>query len=195
MSTGILLISQVYLPPSFTSDLKLKLSWNRVAKSVIDPTDSKSFLLNQNQNQDLGHQQQTLNNNNNNNQSPKMPSIQSFLQVSRKLFANNLSSLSKITLVSGNQSCDLDSVVSAISYSFLHHLALQSNTNTTINSALDKKHVILPLLNIPQEDLHLRRDIEYALAQAEIDSSSLLFLTDLQPLIANDKVQVETFGC
>ncbi|CDK29984.1 unnamed protein product [Kuraishia capsulata CBS 1993] len=75
----------------------------------------------------------------------------------------------KFTLVSGNQSADLDSVISAISYAFL----------ASQHEEFGKKSSYIPLVNIPRDDLTLRRDIEFVLKRANIEPKKLIFTDDI----------------
>lgn len=73
-----------------------------------------------------------------------------------------------IRLVSGNQSCDMDSVVSAIAYSYL------------FSKKYPSEQPYLPLLNIPEDQLKLRKDIVLLLKSHSISPSLLYFLDDVQ---------------
>lgn len=70
--------------------------------------------------------------------------------------------------VSGNQSADLDSVISAISYSFFNNLHHGEFT--------------IPLVNIPRQDIQLRRDIVSLLDSQSISCDLLYFLEDFHRL-------------
>lgn len=72
----------------------------------------------------------------------------------------------------------MDSCATSIFTSYLHSIELgliDSNANQTPS-------LVLPLLNIPREDLRLREDIEYLLDKVGIESSSLPFIDDLTKL-------------
>lgn len=86
--------------------------------------------------------------------------------------------LHQITFVTGNQSSDMDSVVSAIAYSYFTHCRDAS------------KQVILPFVNITEADLSLRRDIQYALNNIGIQSKDLIFADDLKKLPADLRMQL-----
>ncbi|KAG7844759.1 hypothetical protein KL941_003499 [Ogataea angusta] len=75
----------------------------------------------------------------------------------------NIAEKSRITLVTGNQSADMDSVVSAIAY-----------------STLSSKSLVLPLINIPRQDFDLRRDIVHVMKQSDINVKDLIFLDDIE---------------
>lgn len=73
-------------------------------------------------------------------------------------------------IIMGNQTGDLDSVVSAIAYAFLKgYEAAQKG----------QLFLVLPLVNIPQEDFRLNREVEYWLAQLGIAQEDLLFIDTL----------------
>ncbi|KAH3663762.1 hypothetical protein OGAPHI_005164 [Ogataea philodendri] len=75
----------------------------------------------------------------------------------------NLGAKSKLTLVTGNQSADMDSTIAALAYSYL----------------CSKKDVI-PVLNIPRADFKLRKDIVHVMDISGVDTASLVFLDDLE---------------
>lgn len=99
-------------------------------------------------------------------------SVTSFLRASKQLvkgsFQQNVSE--KLRIVVGNQSGDLDSIVSAISYAYF--------------SSLYEDRKIIPLLNFPRKELRLRKDVIYLLSQTGIDTEWLFFSDDL-PLATN----------
>jgi exopolyphosphatase len=69
---------------------------------------------------------------------------------------------------------DLDSCVSSIITAYLYSIDQGQESPTT--------PLVLPLINIPREDLNLRPDITYLLKQTGIATASLTFLDDLLPL-------------
>ncbi|CCH61542.1 hypothetical protein TBLA_0E04930 [Henningerozyma blattae CBS 6284] len=91
--------------------------------------------------------------------------------------ANFLKSLKKqplqlrnqIRISCGNESADLDSVASAISYAYLEHIWANSNPS----------EAIIPIINIPQSDLILRKDIILSLNRLNISVEDLFFREDL----------------
>lgn len=70
-----------------------------------------------------------------------------------------------VTLVAGNESADLDSIVSAIVFAYL---ATKENTYPG--------HVFVPLVQIPRDELTLRPDIQHVLRDL---TKYLLFLDDI----------------
>lgn len=97
-------------------------------------------------------------------------SLSLFLKAAKQQFTKNGSKSAKVTLVTGNQSSDMDSVVSAISYSYFSHLRKEQDD------------FIYPFINIPRADLRLRRDIVHALEEIDLRSQDLVFADDLQIL-------------
>ncbi len=102
----------------------------------------------------------------------QQPSISSYL----KSIHTQITSLKEsgelpketIHVVLGNQSADMDSIVSAI----------------TLSYANSKKGLYVPVLNIPRDDLSLRRDVLYVFETLKIDPNSFLYQEDL-PFILN----------
>ena len=74
-----------------------------------------------------------------------------------------------LNIVCGNQSCDMDSVMSALTYAYYSYLKRPEQP-------------IIPVLNIPKEDLKLRKDIIYVLSKkANISQGDnlLFFIKDI----------------
>ncbi|CDO92184.1 unnamed protein product [Kluyveromyces dobzhanskii CBS 2104] len=71
-----------------------------------------------------------------------------------------------LNIVCGNESADLDSIVSSITYAYLRSLK-------------DSSSPFLPLINIPRDDLKLRRDVCYLFNSHSIPSDLLYFREDL----------------
>lgn len=94
--------------------------------------------------------------------------LRSFLQTAKR----QVGRVSPIRVVTGNQSADLDSVVSAIGYSYLNY-----KYDSTVS---------IPLINIPQDDFKLRRDIKMVLEGHFIDEECLNFLEDFNEMIKNN---------
>ncbi|QLG75091.1 hypothetical protein HG535_0H04180 [Zygotorulaspora mrakii] len=96
-------------------------------------------------------------------------SLKEFLQcLKSKLFQEQFKH-GPVYIVCGNSSADLDSVASALTYAYCSY-----NNNP--------KHPIIPIIGIPRLDLHLRRDIVWALERMNITEDMLFFLEDLQHL-------------
>lgn len=95
--------------------------------------------------------------------------IAAFLTDLRHSYLKGIVRNAHVRIVCGNESADLDSVVSALSYayfSFLH----------------DPNKPIVPVLNIVRDDLSLRKDIVWALKQQNIPQSLLYFQEDVRDL-------------
>ncbi|VEU23647.1 DEKNAAC104863 [Brettanomyces naardenensis] len=110
-------------------------------------------------------------------------SLSLFLKSAKARFAKvglqASSQMTKLTLVIGNQSSDMDSVVSAIAYSYF-----------SSKSAESTEGIIFPILNIPHDDLRLRRDIEHALDSIHIHEDDLIFTDDLISLPSGSKINL-----
>ncbi|GMM54670.1 exopolyphosphatase [Maudiozyma humilis] len=74
-----------------------------------------------------------------------------------------------VRIVCGNESADLDSVASAISYAYLSYIHNDSDPQP-----------IIPVINIPREDLRLRRDIVHVLRDVNVSEDLLFFLEDMR---------------
>ncbi|EEQ39382.1 hypothetical protein CLUG_03510 [Clavispora lusitaniae ATCC 42720] len=105
-------------------------------------------------------------------------SLKSFLQRLRSAVKPcNVSNV--IRLVTGNQSADMDSVVSAISYSFLH------------SQKFPNEQPFLPMVNIAREEMKLRRDIMLLLKSHSITEDDLFFLDDVSKLAESGSTKFE----
>ncbi|SCU91687.1 LAME_0E13454g1_1 [Lachancea meyersii CBS 8951] len=85
---------------------------------------------------------------------------------------------SHLSIVCGNESADLDSVVSAITYAYFSYIKNPSKP-------------LVPVLNILRADLELRRDVVWILKQRNIPHSLLYFHEDLQDLRKSFKGPIE----
>lgn len=72
--------------------------------------------------------------------------------------------LSSYTFVTGNSSCDLDSFVSSIAFSYFNYL--------------DKSFITIPFHQIKKHELNSRKDIQYLLKINQIDENNLIFIDD-----------------
>lgn len=84
------------------------------------------------------------------------------------------------TLVIGNESCDLDSVVSALTYAA--YLNWQYNqikckvcTKFNRNDLLYKHEIFIPILNVDRQDYDLKTEVVYALKEHGISKDMLVF--------------------
>ncbi|KAF9919816.1 Exopolyphosphatase [Linnemannia zychae] len=80
----------------------------------------------------------------------------------------------QVIVVTGNESADLDSIVSALSTAFF-----LSHSN---DLSRDHATLVLPYINIPKIDLALRSDVEYVLETNNINRNLIFFRDDL-PLL------------
>ncbi|KAJ1970877.1 Exopolyphosphatase, partial [Dimargaris verticillata] len=76
----------------------------------------------------------------------------------------------RLVVTMGNEAADLDSMATAITYSYWRHLAELSQSSTT---------VFIPLINIPRDEFRLRPECERVIEQtAQIPSNDLVFIND-----------------
>lgn len=100
--------------------------------------------------------------------------LRGFLELLRsRPIQSFISPLSRLSVVCGNESADFDSVASALSYAYFDYLYKQEQGQ--------QEHTpLIPLINIPREDLKLRKDIIYMLTeQYQISEDLLYFHEDL----------------
>ncbi|KAJ8097471.1 hypothetical protein POJ06DRAFT_215109 [Lipomyces tetrasporus] len=116
-------------------------------------------------------------------------SIQQFLATARAAVRSGLkSTATKILLVTGNESADLDSFTSSLLFAYL--------TDATADCSRDKSipyDSIIPLVNIPREEVSLRPELHYLLARLKIPESDVIckdeFLSSIDTS-KTDKVDV-----
>lgn len=101
--------------------------------------------------------------------------VRSFLELVRTKAGNLL----VLRFVTGNQLADMDSVVSSIIYAYFYH------------KRFPKNQPYLPLVNIPRDELRLRRDIEVHLNSYGISEKHLFFLEDLEQFLDSNSNHVE----
>ncbi|KAL3887239.1 hypothetical protein ACJMK2_027186 [Sinanodonta woodiana] len=95
---------------------------------------------------------------------------------------SELETIDKVHVVLGNESCDLDSAVAALTYAFyLHH-----------KSVKDPGVLYLPVLNITSDQYRLRTETVYFLGRLNIKQTDLTFRddVDLQTLKAIGKLDL-----
>ena len=76
------------------------------------------------------------------------------------MLASSPPSIDPVHVVLGNESCDLDSAVSALCF------ALVLN---------DSSKVVLPILNIRREEFPLKTEVSYLLKNVDLDVEALIF--------------------
>ncbi|XP_034489944.1 exopolyphosphatase PRUNE1 [Drosophila innubila] len=79
----------------------------------------------------------------------------------------------KLHIVIGNESCDLDSAVSAITLAFIY-------------SQRSKENDYVPILNIPRLDYPLKTEVGHMFNKCHIDERMLLFRDDLPQHLSSD---------
>lgn len=100
-------------------------------------------------------------------------SIATFLSQAKRQLQQASKNESVTSFVVGNESADLDSITSALVYSYIkssHPDARRTNT------------VTIPLINIPARDLALRPELTTLLSHANLNPSDLITLDDLPSL-------------
>lgn len=103
-----------------------------------------------------------------------VPSLSDFLKSSKAEYQTiqySPENREKIHFVMGNESGDLDSIVSSISLSYFLHF-----------NQLEEQELYLPLLNLYREEIELRKDVLYLFQLLQISVEDLLFLDDQIPL-------------
>ncbi|CAI4053676.1 hypothetical protein SUVZ_15G3580 [Saccharomyces uvarum] len=108
--------------------------------------------------------------------SPLKKTIPEFLTYLKLLPISRTASSDILTICVGNESADLDSIASAITYSYCQYIYNQS-----CNSE-EKCGLTIPIIDIPREDLSLRRDVMYVLEKLCIKEEELFFIEDLVSL-------------
>ncbi len=101
--------------------------------------------------------------------------ISEFLHSSKKNYNKIIQkpkNTQKIHFVMGNESGDLDSIISSISYAYL----LSQQEGATENE------IYLPLLNFYREEIDLRKDIFFLFQLLQVSTDDLLFIDDNVPL-------------
>ncbi|XP_023302685.2 exopolyphosphatase PRUNE1 [Lucilia cuprina] len=104
-----------------------------------------------------------------------------FLKQTRK-FVNNAKE--PICIVLGNESCDLDSAVCAVSMAYFY----QNNINSSLNKP--KAYNYLPVLNIPKRDYPLKTEVKYLFQENNINEEWLTFKDELNDDFLKDSAFV-----
>lgn len=102
--------------------------------------------------------------------------IPEFLAYLKSLPISRTASSDILTICVGNESADLDSIASAITYSYCQYIYNQSCNPE------EKFSLTIPIIDIPREDLSLRRDVMYVLEKLSIKEEELFFIEDLVSL-------------
>lgn len=101
--------------------------------------------------------------------------LRQFLELVKSKSINSfITPLSRLSIVCGNESADFDSVSSALSYAYFDYLYQVQTTQ------LSNITPLLPVINIPRDDLKLRKDITFMLEKEySINEDLLYFHEDL----------------
>ncbi|EHN01996.1 Ppx1p [Saccharomyces cerevisiae x Saccharomyces kudriavzevii VIN7] len=102
-------------------------------------------------------------------------SIPEFLAHLKSLPTSVTASNNVLTICVGNESADMDSIASAITFSYCQYIYNQSSDS-------DKDNLTIPIIDIPREDLSLRRDVKYVLEKLNIKEEMLFFIEDLKDM-------------
>ncbi|CAH2987875.1 unnamed protein product [Chilo suppressalis] len=112
---------------------------------------------------------------------------------------NKLKSLdfNELTIVLGNESCDLDSVISSLVYAiFLHWQHQQIKCKVCTKNKRDeeayKDDIFVSILNVDREDYDLKTEVVYVLSEHGINNRHLVFKNDidLQQLVVKKPTKV-----
>ena len=80
---------------------------------------------------------------------------------------------SKVHLIMGNEAGDADSIISALTLSYIQHQQHLKNEDT------EEKIVVLPIVSVTRADISLRRDVMLLLDLAGITNlDDLLYIDD-----------------
>ncbi|CAI4039574.1 hypothetical protein SMKI_08G2430 [Saccharomyces mikatae IFO 1815] len=110
--------------------------------------------------------------------SPLKKTIPEFLTHLKSLPISKIATNSVLTICVGNESADMDSIASAITFSYCQYIY-----NEISNSEEKEKNGLnIPIIDIPREDLNLRRDVIYVLEKLKITEEELFFIEDLKSL-------------
>jgi len=72
-----------------------------------------------------------------------------------------------VRIVMGNESCDLDSAISALVYAYLLYNEMSAESKETV--------AVIPLLNIFKKELSIRTEVTYYLKKNSIPLDLLVF--------------------
>lgn len=93
--------------------------------------------------------------------------MNAYLKDTRK-YLQLLKPLKPLTIVIGNESCDLDSAVCAIALAYFYETSALSSHSTDI------RRIIIPVLNISRENLPLKTEVIYLMRKHGIDVDDLI---------------------
>ena len=105
--------------------------------------------------------------------------LAAFLQLAKSALKKALQERGRVTIVTGNQSADLDSMTSSILYALVRSQAPPANAFTPL---------YVPLLNVPAADVALRPEFLLTFQRTQLQPSDLITLDDLP---AFDRLQAD----
>lgn len=122
-----------------------------------------------------------------------MAQFLSYLKYSKYVFNELIKKncyLSDVTLIMGNESCDLDSIISSLSLSFIkfnEQKMIFDNCDNVFNNQMPifVKKLYLPIMNLKKCELKLRFDWMYLVKKYNISHDDLCFIDDIE-LIKNE---------
>ncbi|KAL4216751.1 hypothetical protein ACF0H5_024474 [Mactra antiquata] len=85
----------------------------------------------------------------------------------------NLSRFDRVRVVIGNEACDLDSTVSAVTYAYYLHSKHQREV--TASGSGRETTLTVPVLNINENQFRLRTETTYFFKKCQIDAPHLVF--------------------
>lgn len=98
-------------------------------------------------------------------------SLNTFLSTSKQTWLESNNS-NNVTVVIGNESCDLDTAVSSIVYSYLTFV-------NHINPVGDNIDVILPVLNVERKNYPVKTEVKYFFSCNNISEDDLIFRDEI----------------
>jgi exopolyphosphatase len=110
----------------------------------------------------------------------KVSSVAAFLQKTRAALLHPLNG--RVNVVTGNQACDADSMVSALCFAYLNNKAEE----------VDNSRVYVPVCMLARQDLAFRNEVKLLLERIETDLNDLLCLedVDMQHLHEQDILEI-----
>ncbi|XP_060808290.1 exopolyphosphatase PRUNE1 [Amyelois transitella] len=120
--------------------------------------------------------------------------MEEYLSASHKNLRDN--NYSDLTIVLGNESCDLDSAISSIVYALFmnwQYQQIKCKTCTRFSRRDDvKDSLFVPILNVERENFPLKTEVVYFLNEHGINENNLVFRNDydLKKLVAQNKTNV-----
>jgi len=95
------------------------------------------------------------------------PALDAYLGSLQAVLQESCAEGKPVTVVLGNESADLDSIVSALTYAFLLHTKASSGST------------VVPVVNIAREDFVLRTETVFIFKRLKLDPQGLVFIDDV----------------